>query len=90
MSSLAKSMNSNSKYVSEVVNVSTGKTFSQYIRELRIDEAKKLIEEKNTELYSIEGISRIVGYNSKSSFNSHFKELTGMTPSEYLQRIKEV
>ncbi|HPK04260.1 MAG TPA: helix-turn-helix domain-containing protein [Bacteroidales bacterium] len=90
LSSLAKSMNSNSKYVSEVVNVSTGKTFSQYIRELRIDEAKKLIEEKNTELYSIEGISRIVGYNSKSSFNSHFKELTGMTPSEYLQRIKEV
>ncbi len=87
LGTLAKKMNSNSKYVSEVVHSSTGMPFSKYITELRINEAKKLLEENNTELYSIEGIGRMVGFQSKSSFNTHFKQLTGMTPSEYLQKL---
>jgi AraC-like DNA-binding protein len=83
---LSKRVNSNSKYISQVVNEISGKSFISYVNELRINEAKKLLTVQNADKYSIEGIGQMVGYQSKSTFNTHFKKLTGMTPSEYLKR----
>lgn len=88
LESLARKMKSNSKYVSEAVIACTGMPLPKYIVELRINEAKKLLRENNAEMYSIEGIGKIVGFRSKSTFNTHFKLLTGMTPGEYLESIK--
>jgi AraC-like DNA-binding protein len=39
--------------------------------------------------YSIEGISSTVGFNTKSVFNQAFKKFTGVTPSFYLEYLKE-
>lgn len=88
LESLAKKMKSNTKYISEAVTAYTGMPLPKYIVELRINEAKKLLRENNAEMYSIEGIGKIVGFRSKSTFNTHFKLLTGMTPGEYLESIK--
>ena len=49
--------------------------------EYRIEEAKRLLKEKMN--YKVEEIAEQVGYNSKSSFNTAFKKITGMTPSEW-------
>ncbi|MFC3416836.1 helix-turn-helix domain-containing protein [Algoriphagus hitonicola] len=60
----------------------TRKTFTQYLVQLRINEAQKLLQE--TDL----GISEIayrVGFENLSYFNRTFKNLTGLTPRDFKQ-----
>lgn len=66
-----------SQYINEIL----GKSFSNLIKEYRIDKAKRLLEtEKN---YTIESLGYDSGFNSKSTFFTAFKKVTGLTPAEY-------
>ncbi|MFC5626406.1 AraC family transcriptional regulator [Algoriphagus winogradskyi] len=58
----------------------TRKTFTQYVQQLRITEAKKLLLE--TDL-SISQVSFQVGFQTLSHFNKTFKGLTAMTPKDW-------
>ncbi len=62
----------------------TQKTVIEFINEIRIGHAIKLmgIEDQN-----ISSIAYQCGYNSLSHFNKYFKTITGKTPSEYRRRI---
>jgi AraC-like DNA-binding protein len=80
---VADKLGTNSKYVSQVINEYYRKNFYNFINSYRVEEAKRLLLESVNEKYSILGIARIVGFVSKSTFNSAFKRFTGMTPSEY-------
>jgi AraC-like DNA-binding protein len=67
--------------LSQYVNETLGKSFSNLIKEYRIEKAKKLLEtEKN---YTIESLGYDCGFNSKSVFFTAFKKITGLTPAEY-------
>ena len=85
---LAKKIGSNSKYVSQVVNEHFGCSFTNYINELRIKEAKIILANESNGKYSVEGIGNLVGFQSKSTFNNHFKKHTGMTPGDYIKLIR--
>lgn len=64
----------------------TGKTFLQYLNDIRVNEAaKKLIE---TEL-SITQIAYEVGFSNISSFNRYFKKQKKLSPSEFRQNIEK-
>jgi AraC-like DNA-binding protein len=77
----AKELNVTTHALSQVINEKFNKSFNVYINELRIESAKiLLISNKN---FTIEGIGYESGFNSKSSFFTVFKKLTGQTPSEY-------
>lgn len=67
--------------LSQVINEGLGKSFFEMLAEYRIEEAKKLLKEKSN--IKIEEIAEQVGYNSKSSFNTAFKKITGQTPGEW-------
>ena len=67
--------------LSQAINDGLGKSFFEMTAEYRIEEAKLLLKEKMN--IKVEEIAEEVGYNSKSSFNTAFKKLTGMTPSEW-------
>jgi AraC-like DNA-binding protein len=58
-----------------------GKTFSDYMNEIRVGYACKLLLEQK---YTIVEISDNSGYNNLSNFNRQFKKITGYSPSEYL------
>ncbi len=58
----------------------TRKTFSRYLNEIRIGQARKLISEKKS---SISQICYLTGFKNLSNFNRQFKKITGLTPSEY-------
>jgi len=58
----------------------TRRTFTQYVQQLRITEAKKLLLE--TDL-SISQVSFQVGFQTLSHFNKTFKGLTEMTPKDW-------
>lgn len=67
--------------LSQLLNDNLGKSFPQFINAYRIEAAKKMIE-TNKE-FSLEGIGYECGFNSKSTFFSTFKKLTGITPAAY-------
>ena len=62
------------------IKTETGKSVNQYIRELRLEEAAKLI--KNTDLTFAE-IAYKVGFGSNTYFTTSFRKLYGITPGEY-------
>lgn len=65
---------------------STKKTFSQFIKEVRIGYACKLLREDNDKLIS--QICFESGYNNLANFNRQFKEVIGTTPKTYRNRLK--
>lgn len=84
---LADMVNSNSNYVSYIINRSLEKNFRTFINEYRIKLACKMLSDPDNRKYSIESISKMVGFKSKGTFNPIFKEITGVTPSFYVKSI---
>jgi AraC-like DNA-binding protein len=80
---LAKQLDTGKHHVSQVINEHLNVNFFEYINQLRISEACRLLAEKTkSDLHVIE-VAYAVGYNNKVSFNSAFKKATGMTPTHY-------
>ncbi|MCK5395262.1 MAG: helix-turn-helix domain-containing protein [Gammaproteobacteria bacterium] len=65
----------------------TGATLIEYIQNLRIEEAKTLLE---TDQMPVDDVSLAVSYEDASFFRRLFKRLTGLTPSQYRRMFKPV
>src|SRR5690554_20757 len=90
---LASQFDTNTKYLSEVINRHKGKNFNGYINELRIN---YIIEKLKTDPiyfnYKISYLAEECGFSSHSSFTTVFKSVTGISPTKfmnYLQHQKE-
>lgn len=70
----------NKSYFCDLFKKETGKTFSQFLNELRIEKSKDLLI--NTNLSILE-IALSVGYNNQNYYNMTFKKITGTTPLKY-------
>jgi len=84
----AQELNTNTHYLSEVINREFGNSFTGLINEYRVKEACKLLADKEKQNLTIEGIAYEAGFNSKSVFNNAFKSVTGLTPSYYRKSVK--
>ena len=83
---LSQKLEMNSKYLSQAINQQGNLNFNKYINEKRIEHAKKLLLDPTFANFSLEGIGNESGFRSKSTFNTTFKSLTGVTPSEYKKK----
>ncbi|WP_266366372.1 AraC family transcriptional regulator [Tellurirhabdus rosea] len=63
------------------------KTFSEFVGEVRVGQACRLLQEDNL---NITQISYECGFRTLSNFNRQFREITGQTPSEYKRRYRDV
>ncbi len=70
--------------ISQILNEHLDKNFYNFINEYRIQEFKEQVLNPKNKNYSILAIAFDCGFNSKSSFNRIFKEMTGQTPSQYI------
>jgi AraC-like DNA-binding protein len=61
----------------------TGKTYFQFLNEIRISNACKLLREDKK---SIEHIACDTGFKNLSNFNRKFKQINGVTPSEFRRK----
>lgn len=61
-----------------------GKPIANYMKEYKIQQATKLLRESKNGIYDI---SLSLGYKSQSKFSSVFKEITGITPSEFRTKV---
>ncbi|WP_265129416.1 helix-turn-helix domain-containing protein [Chryseobacterium oranimense] len=88
--SLAKSIKTNTTYLSEVINTQKGKNFATYLNDLRIDYAlNRLIKDKKFRSYKLLAIAEELGYNNEQSFSLAFKKKTGITLSVYIKEIEK-
>lgn len=87
---LATLVDSNSKYVSQVINETYRKNFSAYINEYRVREARmRLADIGQYGNYTIKAIAESVGYKSHVTFVNAFRSITGMMPSMFQKMARE-
>lgn len=84
--SLANQLNSNNKYISQLINNDFKKNFVLFVNEYRIREAKELLLDEANNNLTIESIGYDAGFKSKSAFNAVFKKITNQTPSEFRKK----
>jgi YesN/AraC family two-component response regulator len=67
-------------YFCNVFKKETGRTYLQFLNDIRIEKGKELLLNKSL---SILEVSLSVGFNNQNYFNTILKKLTNMTPLEY-------
>jgi AraC-like DNA-binding protein len=84
---LSEQLNIPRHFLSEVINEHMGKNFYSLVNDYRVEEVKQRMEDPAYRNLTILAIAYDAGFNAKSSFNTIFKEKTGMTPSEYQRSV---
>ncbi len=79
---LAKKLGYSTKTISYTINNGLQKSFSLFINEYRVNLFKEKRASGKYEHLSIMGLAYDCGFNSKSTFNRIFKEITGSSPKE--------
>jgi len=80
---LSKQLNISRHHLTELLNNDIGKNFFTFINEYRVEEVKRRLLDARFEHLTIVAIAFESGFNSKSTFNSIFKQNTGNTPSQW-------
>ncbi|REC43531.1 MULTISPECIES: helix-turn-helix domain-containing protein [Chryseobacterium] len=82
----------NHSQLSYVLNEHLKMSFTQYLKTLRIGYITNLLmENKKFLLYKVEDLARECGMSSRQLFSSHFLEINGMRPIEFIiKRLKEI
>ena len=71
-------------YVCTYFKNETGQTINQYLTDYRMKKAKELLADSR---YQIADISSKVGYSNGNYFSKSFKKLTGLSPSDYREKM---
>ncbi len=87
LQSAASELGYNAKYISRIFKESLGVTFSEYLKNIRIQHASFLIEQGIT---AIKNVAILSGYNDPFYFSNVFKKTVGMSPSEYVKNKGDV
>jgi YesN/AraC family two-component response regulator len=87
---LSKKLNTNTSYLSYIINKEFNQSFKQYITELRIEYLiKKLTKESKYKNYTIKSLGEEIGYTNASAFTRAFKKYKGITPSEFIKYLNQ-
>ncbi|WP_162463016.1 response regulator transcription factor [Paenibacillus psychroresistens] len=81
---ISKSVFLSGRHANALFKKETGKTIFDYIIQIRIEMAKKLLKETDSK---VAAIAEIVGYLNTSYFCLAFKKNVGMTPAEYKSKV---
>ena len=61
--------------------------YNDYINNCRVEEFKLLVGQDEYARYTLEALSELCGFSSKTSFFRNFKRVEGITPNEYVRSI---
>lgn len=79
---LARELSVSESQLSRVVNYGYGKSLPRLLNERRVADAQRMLADVDI---PVQVIAFEVGFNSLASFNRVFKDIAGLTPSEYRQ-----
>ena len=64
-------------------------SFNDYTNELRISYLiNEIINDKKIRNYTVQALAEFVGYKNGTSFSKIFKEKTGVTPFQFIEKLK--
>jgi AraC-like DNA-binding protein len=76
-------------HITQILNEKHRKNFFTFINEYRVKEVIERFSDPKYRNYNILSIALDAGFNSKATFNSIFKSMTGNTPSEYRDQMQK-
>ncbi|WP_225446574.1 helix-turn-helix domain-containing protein [Paenibacillus rhizovicinus] len=77
---LAESLDVSPNYLSALFTTETGMTFTQHLARIRMEHAKRLLNETGLKIYQI---CKEVGYSDQAYFSRLFKSAEGRSPFDY-------
>ncbi|HCC70170.1 MAG TPA: hypothetical protein DEQ09_03335 [Bacteroidales bacterium] len=76
-------------HITQVLNNLHGRNFFTFINEYRVKEVISRMKDPANKNFTILAIAYDSGFNSKSTFNTIFKNITHHTPTQYLEKLKD-
>jgi len=70
--------------LSSIINQKHNKNFYEFINQYRIEEVKAMMTNPKNKHLKLISLAYDAGFNSKASFNRIFKQMTNMTPSQFI------
>jgi AraC-like DNA-binding protein len=87
---LSELINITPHHLSYVINTGFNENFFSFINTYRVEKAKGLLAKEEMNKFSMLGIAFESGFNSKTSFYTTFKKITGQTPSDFKKRSSDL
>jgi putative ABC transport system permease protein len=75
--------------LSRIINLGLDKNFNDFINECRVREIARKMRDPAYDRLTLLGIAYESGFNSKTTFNRVFKQMTGQTPVDYKNSLKK-
>lgn len=89
IASLSEKLNLPQREVSRIINLAFKKNFNDFINAYRVRDVMRKMQEDEYDHLTLLGIAFESGFNSKSTFNRIFKEMTRKSPAEYKDYLKK-
>lgn len=87
---VAKKIQTNTTYLSKVINTHKKKSFTAYITDLRVDYAiERLSIDRKFRSFTIGAIAQEIGFKRSESFSKAFKVKTGLYPSYFIKELEK-
>lgn len=83
LTDLAQAVDLSPNIVSHCINTGLGLSFNDFVNGYRIEEVKRRLQNNAADRFTLLSIAYESGFNSKSTFNRTFKEITGFSPKDY-------
>jgi len=88
LATLAIKLNVHPHDLSRIINAGLDKNFNDFVNEFRVREVARKMHDPAFDKLTLLGIAYESGFNSQRTFNRVFKEITGKTPAEYKNSLK--
>ncbi|XHR97182.1 helix-turn-helix domain-containing protein [Mucilaginibacter sp. UC70_90] len=87
--SLAEKLDLHPNELSRIINTVLKKSFNDFINEYRVADVARKMQDPAYDHLTLLGIAFESGFNSKTTFNRTFKQMTGKNPAEYKLELKK-
>lgn len=82
-------LDTNTKYLSQVINHHGGCNFLTFINGYRIEQVKRHLEAGDFYRQTFFGIAQRCGFKNKSTFYKVFRDSTGVTPKVFAEKLEQ-
>lgn len=87
---LSKYTNIPAKTISAVINQHLNKSFNEFVNEYRVEAFKQKVRQPKMDSLTFAGIASECGFNSQATFQRTFKQVTGLSPSEFKNQVLQI